>query len=218
MRRVAFVFLIALLTLLPLTLAAQALPPHKFFGSASTGSPALLNGGPAADGATVIAVNQDGRAVGRGLVTNGTWAVDVDPLSAQTVYFVIGASSGSALHAVESGGFTEVALSLSASDSNATIAIRPGWEQYTIQSGDTLRTIAERFELTLEEVLERNPQINDAHSIQSGQVLFLRQLRPPDLVAAAPSEEPVSALSGPSGPSELDLANVQWRLRIVDDF
>ncbi len=52
MRRVAFVFLIALLTLLPLTLAAQALSPHKFYGSADVGSPALLNGAAAADGTT----------------------------------------------------------------------------------------------------------------------------------------------------------------------
>ncbi len=139
-------------------------------------------------------------------MTNGTWAVDVDPLSARTVYFVIGASSGSALYAVEGGGFTEVTLSLSGSSSNATIAIRPGWEQYTIQSGDSLLTIAERFELTEAEVLERTPQIADAHNIQFGQVIFLRQLRSTD-VAPAPIEEPVSPLSESSGPSELDLAN-----------
>ena len=188
MRRAMFALCVVLLTLIPVTVAGQALPPHKFYGSSSSGSPALLNGVAAGDGATVIAINQRGQAVGRGVVTNGTWAVDVDSLRARTVYFVIGASSGSGLYDVTSGGFTEVALSLSWSGSTGTIAIRPGWEQYTVQQGDTLLAIAERYELMLEEVMERNPQIGNAHNIQSGQVIFLRELQPTD-VPPAPVEE-----------------------------
>ena len=40
-------------------------PPHQFFGSTATGTGALLDGEPAADGATVTASNADtGDAVG----------------------------------------------------------------------------------------------------------------------------------------------------------
>ena len=65
---------------------AQALPPHKFYGSASAESPVLLNGTAAGDGSLVLAINQNGKAVGRAVVTNGTWAGDIDPLTSRSVY------------------------------------------------------------------------------------------------------------------------------------
>lgn len=45
---------------------------------------------------------------------------------------------------------------------------------YTVQPGDGLSTIAARFELTVEAILDANPQIPNANTIYSGQVIRLQ--------------------------------------------
>ncbi len=92
---------------------APPVPPHKFFGSADTGSAAVLDGEEAADGAEVTAWNQDGDAVGSSVITNGTWVIDVDTTMATSVSFTIGDSSASGSHDITSGSFDEVSLDLS---------------------------------------------------------------------------------------------------------
>ncbi len=91
---------------------APPVPPHKFFGSAETGSEALVDGSAAADGTTVTATDQDGEMAGSSDIANGTWVIDVDS-SAMSVTFTVGDSGASASFDVSSGSFTEVTLDLS---------------------------------------------------------------------------------------------------------
>ena len=71
-------------------------PPHQFFGSAGTGSGALLDGEPAADDAVVTASNADtGDAVGTGTIADGTWLVQVEADAADSVVFSIDGGSPS---------------------------------------------------------------------------------------------------------------------------
>ena len=42
---------------------------------------------------------------------------------------------------------------------------------YTIQAGDTLAAIAERYNSTVEQILKRNPEIENANDIQAGQII-----------------------------------------------
>lgn len=49
----------------------------------------------------------------------------------------------------------------------------PECSLYEVRAGDGLSTIAGRFGLTLEAVLEANPEITDANAIRSGQVIRL---------------------------------------------
>ncbi len=48
-----------------------------------------------------------------------------------------------------------------------------GTAQYTVQSGETLNKIANRFDITLEKLLSVNPQISDPNLILTGQVITL---------------------------------------------
>ena len=93
---------------------AQAPPsvPHQFFGSASTGSGALVDAEAAADGATVTAWNQDGDSAGTAVIADGTWAIQVSPDDADSVTFSIDGSSQSDAITVAQGALTEVALDL----------------------------------------------------------------------------------------------------------
>lgn len=87
-------------------------PPHQFFGSADTGSGAILDGTAAADGSVVTAWNEAGEAVGTATVENGTWLLQVDPATATSVTFSIDGGSQSEAFPVTSGDLTEVALDL----------------------------------------------------------------------------------------------------------
>ena len=90
---------------------APPVPPHKFFGSAETGSEALVDGSAAADGTTVTAWDQDGASAGTSDIANGTWVIDVDS-SASSVTFTVGDSGQSGSFDVSSGSFSEVTLDL----------------------------------------------------------------------------------------------------------
>ena len=93
---------------------AQAPPsvPNQFFGSASTGSGALVDAEAAADGATVTAWDQDGNSAGTAVIADGTWAISVNPDDADSVSFSIDGSSLSDSFDVTQGDLTEVALDL----------------------------------------------------------------------------------------------------------
>ena len=95
---------------------APPAPPHQFFGSADTGSGAILDGAAAADGATVTAWNEAGQAVGTAAIEAGTWLIQVDSAVASSVTFNIDGGSQSAAFPVTSGDLTEVALDLSSTD------------------------------------------------------------------------------------------------------
>ena len=100
-------------------------PPHQFFGSTATGTGALLDGEPAADGATVTASNADtGDAVGTDTIASGTWLIQVDADAADSVVFSIDGGSPSGAFPVVSGDLTDVALDLE-SASMATPAALP---------------------------------------------------------------------------------------------
>ena len=88
-------------------------PPHAFYGSASAGSGALLNGELAADGSVVTAWNQDGENLGESEIADGTWVIEVDSAGNSTLAFTIDGSDPSGrAYAVSSGGITEVSLDL----------------------------------------------------------------------------------------------------------
>jgi LysM repeat protein len=64
------------------------------------------------------------------------------------------------------------------------IGLPPGTEiEYTVQSGDTLTTIAEKFNSTSEAILEANEEIENANDIFVGQVIIV----PVNLVTPAPT-------------------------------
>lgn len=46
-------------------------------------------------------------------------------------------------------------------------------ERYVIQSGDTLYTIARRFDVTIDEILEANPLITDPNNLRVGQIICI---------------------------------------------
>ena len=103
---------------LALAIAASAFaqspptPPHQFYGSAETGTGAILDGEAAPDGSVVTASNQDGENVGETAIEAGSWLIAVDPADADTVTFTIGDSGQSGSYDVVSGDQTEVALNL----------------------------------------------------------------------------------------------------------
>lgn len=76
---------------------------------------------------------------------------------------------------------------------------------YTIQSGDYLALIAERFNTTVEEILAANPDIANADMISAGQVLNI----PSQSTSAASSNSSASSgsTSSGSGPNNADLSN-----------
>ena len=78
----------------------------------NTGSAALLDGVQAPDGSGVSAANEAGVLVDATTITDGTWAIQVEPTAATTVVFRIEDSCPSAAFAVASGTLTQVALDL----------------------------------------------------------------------------------------------------------
>jgi LysM repeat protein len=57
--------------------------------------------------------------------------------------------------------------------------------EYMVQPGDTLTSIAEKFNSTVEDILERN-EIEDANAIEVGQIIIVRV----NLVTPVPTETP----------------------------
>ncbi|MFO8060587.1 MAG: LysM peptidoglycan-binding domain-containing protein [Bacillota bacterium] len=47
----------------------------------------------------------------------------------------------------------------------------PGWRRYTVRSGDTMFSIAERFGVSLDQLIRANPHITDPAVIFPGDVL-----------------------------------------------
>lgn len=88
-------------------------PPHQFFGDASSGSGATIDGQPAPDGTTVTAQNENGETVGTTTVSGGLWLIQVDPADATTVTFWLDGVSASSAQTVESGALTALALAAS---------------------------------------------------------------------------------------------------------
>jgi hypothetical protein len=169
---------ILITTVIPSPASAQT-PPHKFVGASSA---SLVNGSPAADGLVVVAYNEQGAAVASGTIVGGVWTIDVHSSRAPSVRFAIGTSTWSTLYSVVAGSLTEVSLSLqgtlvaASSAPTTTPIIRIGWEHYTLQAGEDLASVANRYGLSLDDVLERNPQIADPTSIGAGDVIVLREL------------------------------------------
>ena len=61
------------------------------------------------------------------------------------------------------------------SPTSGAVDVLPGTEiEYTIVAGDTLRTIADTFNSTVIDILERNPEIEDRDDIHPGQVIKIR--------------------------------------------
>ena len=96
---------------------APPAPPHSFFGDASTGSGALIDGEAAPDGSVVTAHNEDGDSVGDAadnVVTNGVWLIRVAPEDASTVIFSLDGVAASDAVDVVSGSVSEISLSAGA--------------------------------------------------------------------------------------------------------
>jgi len=61
---------------------------------------------------------------------------------------------------------------------------------YTVQGGDTLSHIASKFKVSLADVEKANPQIEDPHSIQPGQQIFVPKLPAAKISTAEPAIKP----------------------------
>ncbi|MFN3215241.1 MAG: LysM peptidoglycan-binding domain-containing protein [Acidimicrobiales bacterium] len=72
------------------------------------------------------------------------------------------------------------------------VVIEPEELTYTVEAGDLLGSIAQRFGLTLDELLAANPQITDPNTIQVGDVVTIPEA--PDEPAAGESgaEQPAA--------------------------
>lgn len=87
-----------------------------------------------------------------------------------------------------------------------TGAIRPGGSTYTIQSGDTLASIASEFGLTLEDLRAANPDV-DPGALHAGEVIKLPPAAgspapptPTEEPAPAPTEPPAQPTTAPPEP------------------
>ena len=70
-----------------------------------------------------------------------------------------------------SGGTGSAASPSGASASGATGTTSADGSTYTVASGDTLASIANRFNISLDDILEANPSIDNQDVISIGQVL-----------------------------------------------
>ncbi|PPR18047.1 MAG: hypothetical protein CFH40_02518, partial [Alphaproteobacteria bacterium MarineAlpha10_Bin3] len=94
--------------------------------------------------------------------------------------FSIDGSGLSGWNDVNAGSLTELSLALPGSAPALSVGARlsplpdrEGFQQYTILQGDRLRRIAERFDLTVDEIMAANPQLANANQIRLGNPLFL---------------------------------------------
>ncbi len=76
-----------------------------------------------------------------------------------------------------------------------TLTIPPGTTTYTVVAGDTLAAIAQRFNLTLDQILALNPQIADPSAIQVGQVVNVAGQAPTQAATQAPTNTPAPTSS-----------------------
>ena len=132
------------------------------------------------EGAIIYAWNQRDVLVGTGVLRVGLWDLDVAPGSATAMRFSIDGSGLSGWNDVNAGSLTELSLALPGSAPALSVGVRlsplpdrEGFQQYTILQGDTLRRIAERFDLTVDEIMAANPQLANANQIRLGNPLFL---------------------------------------------
>jgi len=150
---------------------------HKFYGF---GSESSVDGVTMDEGAINYAWNQRDVLVGTGVLRDGLWDFDVAPGSATAVRFSIDGSGLSGWNDVNVGSLTELSLALPGSAPALSVGARlsplpdrEGFQQYTILQGDTLRRIAERFDLTVDEIMAANPQLANANQIRLGNPLLL---------------------------------------------
>lgn len=68
------------------------------------------------------------------------------------------------------------------------VVIEPEELTYTVEAGDLLGTIAQRFGLTLDELLAANPQITDPNTIQVGDVVTIPEA-PEESAEAEPATD-----------------------------
>lgn len=85
-------------------------PPHQFFGSAGDGSGATIDGEAAADGAVVVALNENGDNVGEATIEGGLWLIQVSSEDAASVSFTVDGNAAPGDFPVESGSLTSVTL------------------------------------------------------------------------------------------------------------
>lgn len=56
---------------------------------------------------------------------------------------------------------------------NIPLPVENGKSAYTVQSGDTMWSIAKKFSISLDTLLAANPQVTDADVIQMGQIIYI---------------------------------------------
>ena len=95
-------------------------PPHQFFGSEGDGSGATIDGEAAADGAVVVAWNEDGVNVGESTVDGGLWLIQVSSEDASSVTFTVDGNAAAGSFDVESGALTSVSLAAVSGDTPDT--------------------------------------------------------------------------------------------------
>jgi LysM repeat protein len=83
------------------------------------------------------------------------------------------------------------------------VVIEPEELTYTVAAGDLLGSIAQRFGLTLDELLAANPQITDPNTIQVGDVVTIPEA-PDEPAAAEPAAEDPAADGGAADPAGTD--------------
>ena len=83
------------------------------------------------------------------------------------------------------------------------VVIEPEELTYTVEPGDLLGTVAQRFGLTLDELLAANPQITDPNTIQVGDVVTI-----PEASDAAAPEAPAADPGVADDPTTADDATI----------
>jgi LysM repeat protein len=81
------------------------------------------------------------------------------------------------------------------------VVIEPEELTYTIESGDLLGAVAQRFGITLDELLAANPQITDPNTIQVGDIVTIPEAAP-DPAAEDPAAEAPAADGGAGAPAD----------------
>jgi LysM repeat protein len=84
------------------------------------------------------------------------------------------------------------------------VVVEPEELTYTVEAGDLLGTIAQRFGLTLDELLAANPQITDPNTIQVGDIVTIPEA-PGEQATEDPAVEPAATDGGEAGdPDDAD--------------